>query len=330
MTDNKRTTSEASSTTSPFASLEAAVEALKQGNVVGMPTETVYGLAAKISDSGAIRKIFSTKNRPFFDPLIVHVTSVEQAKALVKDWPPSAQMLADNFWPGPLTLVLPKKDLVSDLITSGLETVAIRFPRHPVAHSLISTLGEPVAAPSANKFGRTSPSQAIHVVEEFNGEILVMDGGPCEVGIESTIVKIKETTSKIELTILRAGTLLPEQLRTALKGYTKEVVILQPGRNIEAPGQIKHHYMPTIPVLFVARSHWDKNQGQFPGFFHPCQLQLSNSPEQAARELYGQLRQCSVAPNDLIVFVREDYHQGEAWTAILDRLNRAATYHLTD
>ncbi len=318
-------------------SIAKAVQALKEGGVVAIPTETVYGLAAKITSDSAIRKIFSTKDRPFFDPLIVHVTSVEQAKTLVKEWPQSAQILAEAFWPGPLTLVLPKNNSVTDLITSGLETVGLRCPRHPMARAIIENLGEPVAAPSANRFGRTSPSTAQHVADEFKNKVLVVDGGPCEVGIESTIVKLNESHSTIDLTLLRAGAIVPEQMKTALENCShKQIIFHQPGRNIEAPGQVKHHYMPTIPVLSINRTTWDSfncsienvNLHLGASFLQPCFLNLNSSPEQAARELYSELRKCSTPPHDVIVFIKDSHHQGEYWAALLDRLNRASTYSL--
>ena len=313
-----------------------AIAVLQAGGVVAIPTETVYGLAAKISDESAIRKIFSTKNRPFFDPLIVHVSSIIQAQSLVHHWPRSADLLARKFWPGPLTLVLPKKEQVSDLITSGLDTVAIRMPRHPVALALLEALGEPLAAPSANRFGRTSPSAAEHVRDEFGEAFPILEGGTCDVGIESTIIKLQETEAHVDITLLRAGSILPEQILGALSELGKTIKIQKPGRNIEAPGQVKHHYMPAIPILLIDRAKWDLARGQLAplipllrqNFKHPTILQLSPSPEQAARELYAQMRHSSAPPNDLIIFIKEPFHQGEFWTALLDRLNRASSFQI--
>jgi L-threonylcarbamoyladenylate synthase len=171
--------------------ISVAVEKLINGEVVGIPTETVYGLGAVISKSDAIKKIFTTKERPFFDPLIVHVSGVEQAKELSLDWSAAADILAQEFWPGPLTLVLPKKN-VSDLITSGLQTVGVRCPDHKIALEIIEKVGEPIAAPSANRFGKTSPTCKKHVLEEFNDAVFVVDGGDCSVGIESTIISVLE------------------------------------------------------------------------------------------------------------------------------------------
>ncbi len=323
-----------------YLNLERAVEILKRGDVLGIPTETVYGLAAKISDDNALRKIFHTKGRPFFDPLIVHVASIEQAKMQVKEWPEGAQRLAEKFWPGPLTLVLNKQNHISELITSGLETVALRCPKHTLALKIIQELGEPLAAPSANKFGKTSPSTAQHVIEEFAGMVSVVDGGACQVGIESTIVKLTETSNRIELTLLRGGAISLEEIQSTLKCLNKEIVIYRPGTNIEAPGQIKHHYMPSIPLLFIERPLWDSlgenllqkiqkiNNKLNSQFENPCFLDLNSDPAQAARELYSKLRTCSLPPHDSIVFIKESVYQGEFWLAILDRLERASSFKL--
>lgn len=321
-------------------SLERAKELLIQGEVVGIPTETVYGLAAKISSDAAIRKIFSTKKRPFFDPLIVHVQSIEQAQTLTQDWPASAQNLAEAFWPGPLTLVLPKVPSLSDLITSGLPTVGLRMPRHPLTLELIQKVGEPLAAPSANLFGQTSPSKALHVFKEFHGEVPVLEGGDCEVGIESTIIKIHEDEVEIKITVLRAGHIRPQQIVDSLKPLNKSISLVQPGKNIEAPGQIKHHYMPSIPLVYISIGQWAQldhaisqlNSRLQTPFKNLWTLPLNEAPEQAARELYGLLRDGSEnRENDGILFVyNPEIQQGEAWEPLLDRLRRAASYCLTD
>jgi L-threonylcarbamoyladenylate synthase len=162
-----------------------ARDRLVAGDVVAIPTETVYGLAASIDSEKGLRRIFSLKERPFFDPLIVHVASLKEASSLVRDWPPIADFIGRYFWPGPLTLVLPKAERVNSLITSGLDTVAVRYPSHPLTLDLIRLVGTPLAAPSANKFGKTSPSRALHVKSEFPGtDLLILDGGECEIGVE--------------------------------------------------------------------------------------------------------------------------------------------------
>lgn len=314
--------------------IQKAVTILKNGGVVAIPTETVYGLAAKISDEQALRTIFETKNRPFFDPLIVHVTSIEEAKKLTTTWSPSVQILAETFWPGPLTFVLPKTELVSDLITSGLDTVAIRIPKHPVALEIIQQLGEPVAAPSANKFGKTSPSEANHVQQEFGESVFVVDGGACDVGIESTIIKVEEHANIVEIKFLRYGLIGEQEIRNILKTYKKTIHFSKADQKIEAPGQVKHHYMPVIPLIVIEESLWKQlgenlqaiNQKLKTNFLNPSFLKLSEKPEQAARELYGRLRTCSVKPHDVILFIKKEYQKDGFWNAILDRLQRASTF----
>jgi len=316
--------------------LTKAVEILRGGGNVAIPTETVYGLAAKISSEVALRSIFNIKNRPFFDPLIVHIASIEEAKKLTLNWPTSAQKFAEAFWPGPLTLVLPKTKLVSDLITSGLDTVAIRIPRHPLALEIIKQLGEPIAAPSANKFGKTSPSEAKHVIQEFDDKIFVVDGGPCDVGIESTIIKLEENDKLIEIKFLRLGTIVETDILNILSDSSKKIIITKADAKIEAPGQVKHHYMPTIPLIMIHIDFWKKFGGILNSvnhklntkFLNPSFLKLSTEPEQAARELYGRLRVSSENPHDVIIFIKEDHHQGSFWNAILDRLQRASTYFI--
>lgn len=324
-----------------YLSVDEAVSILDGGGNVAIPTETVYGLAAKISNETALRSIFEIKNRPFFDPLIVHVSSMDQAMSLTSAWSPLVQTLAEEFWPGPLTLVLPKTKRVSDLITSGLDTVAIRMPRHPLALEIIKKLGEPVAAPSANRFGKTSPSEALHVTQEFNHLVSIVDGGSCDVGIESTIIKIEEQGNAASPTVLvvqflRYGAIVEADIREVLKDKVKEIIFTHPGSKIEAPGQIKHHYMPSIPLIMIDEKIWKSKGSDFnsinkelrTNFCHPSILQLNDKPEQAARELYSQLRACSSQFYDSIVFIKTSKHQGEFWRALLDRLRRAATFHL--
>lgn len=316
--------------------IQRAVKILREGGVVAIPTETVYGLAAKISDEHALRSIFQVKNRPFFDPLIVHVTSIEEAKKLTSSWSAAVQELAEAFWPGPLTLILPKTTIVSDLITSGLDTVAIRIPKHPVALEIIRQLGEPVAAPSANKFGKTSPSEASHVRQEFGEQVFVVDGGACDVGIESTIIKVEENAETIGIKFLRYGLIGEHDIQLALRAQKKSIQFSKADSKIEAPGQIKHHYMPVIPLIVIEKHIWNQssenleliNQQLMTHFLNPSFLQLSEKPEQAARELYGKLRNCSAKPHDAIVYIKDNHQQGGFWEAIQDRIQRASTYSL--
>lgn len=193
----------------PMNPIDEAVRILKNGGLVAFPTETVYGLGADALDPLAVAKIFEAKERPTFDPLIVHVPDVEEAKALAAKFPPLAERLAEAFWPGPLTLVLPKKPCVPDLVTSGLPTVALRAPAHPLALELLRAFGGALAAPSANLFGHISPTTAGHVVRSLGQRVdLVLDGGPCRVGVESTVLSLIEETP----VLLRHGGVSLEEL----------------------------------------------------------------------------------------------------------------------
>ena len=328
-------------------SLDQAIQLLKNHEVVAMPTETVYGLAASISSDQGIEKIFKTKERPFFDPLIVHVASIEQAKSLVKHWPEAALMLAHEFWPGPLTLVLEKNSKVSDMITSGLTTVGLRMPQHSLALKLIEAVG-PLAAPSANKFGKTSPTQAIHVSQEFAKEnVFVLDGGPCDVGIESTILLIKNQRPPHSISILRPGHISEKQIELVLNRHQIQFEWIQAAKKIEAPGQMKHHYMPKIPLLIVDEKvlinedFLEKMTRQIqlgPNEIEGVQiekpqkkmssyelLKLSEDPVLAARHLYSELRRAAEQNKDCLIFVRRTFHQEQSWRAFFDRLNKAAT-----
>ena len=196
-------------------SIGQAVQLLRANNVVAVPTETVYGLAARISSPQALEKIFTTKERPLFDPLIVHVRDIAQARGLTQEWPAIIDHLAQTFWPGPLTVVVAKNSLVNPLITAGLDTVGLRAPAHPITQQILIDLNEPFAAPSANRFGRTSPTRAEHVEKEFSGQVAVVGGGPCQVGVESTVVRL-QTGKQMKLEILRPGQISAEQIRIAL------------------------------------------------------------------------------------------------------------------
>ena len=314
--------------------LSHALELLKSGDLVAIPTETVYGLAARIDSAEGLKKIFHIKERPFFDPLIVHVSSLPMAKTLVKSWPEIATVLADLYWPGPLTMVLPKAESVSPLITSGLETVGIRMPRHPLTLNLITQLGIPLAAPSANKFGKTSPTCAEHVLKEFSHQIYILDGGPCEVGIESTIVQIQDH----QLMILRKGSILKSDIESQLLQRGIRFTFLEPHTDqVTAPGQIKHHYMPAIPLVLAPEEmtrveilqDTQKNLPQIsgqPNTVPPAiELQLPKNPTEASRLLYSELRMCAEANAKIIYFKISPHHKEEAWAPIMDRLTRAAT-----
>lgn len=222
-----------------------AVELLRQGQVVGLPTETVYGLAADGLNSAALARIFEVKQRPLFDPLILHLADAESAFALALSVPDLARQLAARFWPGPLTLVLPKKEIVPDLATSGLPNVALRVPIHPVAQALLRAFGGPLAAPSANRFGRISPTDALAVSTELGEAVpLILDGGPCAVGLESTVLDL----SGEKPLLLRAGGIPLEELEAITGNIERSTPV---DDKPLAPGQLKHHYAPRKPLRLV-------------------------------------------------------------------------------
>jgi len=302
--------------------LQKAVLILREDGVVGIPTETVYGLAARIDSESALRQIFATKERPFFDPLIVHVSSLEQARGLVSWWPEVATVLAQRFWPGPLTLVLPKAEQVNPLITSGLPTVALRQPRHPLTQQLLEKVG-PLAAPSANKFGRVSPTRPEHVEGEFSGQVAVLDGGSCEVGIESTVLLVKNS-NPVQISILREGQILLSEIEKEMTEAKLPFTTVAAVSRAESPGHFRHHYMPSVPLVLCERiprcqEHLQvalaEKISQIPEQVEgvrvrkPSSLQnlrelvLATDPVLAARELYQRLREVAETSPDVIYFV---------------------------
>jgi L-threonylcarbamoyladenylate synthase len=229
----------------PEAAINAAVQCLQNEELVGVPTETVYGLAGSALSVKALSRIFEAKQRPYFDPLIIHVAQREWVEELTPAFSePLSAKLMDRFWPGPLTILFPKGERVPDLVTGGLKTVAIRMPHHPVLTAILGAFGKPVAAPSANQFGRVSPTTADHVYAELKGRIpLIVDAGPTQVGVESTVVRV--VSGRVE--ILRPGPVTEEMLR--------EVCPIRERRKsgkIEAPGQTASHYAPKKPVHISA------------------------------------------------------------------------------
>lgn len=328
--------------------VNAAAEALRQGRLVAMPTETVYGLAAPIASPDSVRAVFELKQRPLFDPLIVHVAGIDDAKQLVTHWPEEAQILAERFWPGPLSIVLDKADSVDPLITAGLETVAVRCPDHALARELIAIAG-PLAAPSANRFGRTSPTTPEHVMDEFPeaSDLLILDGGECETGIESTVVRIDQKNSAIEL--LRPGLVTPGEIAHALssKGLQRDMLDLtadfehstNPGRTGEpampAPGMLRRHYQPSRPLVIVLTTKdapLDRVRDHAAAMIGAersesiVELELGDEPLLAARTLYATMRDCAERDGIEAMLVRKtDERTGEAWNAIWNRLERAAS-----
>ena len=230
--------------------MERAAAIIRAGGLVAFPTETVYGLGANALDATAVRRIFEAKQRSLDDPVIVHLASSQDVEAVALEVPPTAQALAARFWPGPLTLVLPKRDVVPDVATSGLPSVAVRVPSHPVAQALIRAAGVPIAAPSANRFMRTSATTAQHVVEDLDDRVdLILDGGPTPFGIESTVVSVLDS----DVRLLRPGAVTPETIADVLSTLDPPVALtLGPARGAASPGMLARHYSPNASLFLIS------------------------------------------------------------------------------
>lgn len=311
--------------------MERLAGAFDQGRLIAIPTETVYGLAAPIDRPELIERIFQIKGRPPDNPLIVHVASHQQARRCVAHWPALAQTLAEHFWPGPLTLVLPRSPIVSNRITAGQDTVALRMPDHPVALALIEALGSPVVAPSANLFTRLSPTSAADVAEVFSpAEVLVLEGGRCRVGIESTIVAVDEASRT--LWWLRPGQIDQDRLRALLpSGWRLSAPADQdaaPGGLI-APGSMAIHYRPDKPlrVTIVAdQNELGRVRSRLQADPTTCLVELPDEPGAAARELYAALRRADARPGrsiDLVLSAR--WLAEAAWEGVINRLRKSAS-----
>jgi L-threonylcarbamoyladenylate synthase len=295
--------------------IEQAARIVREGGLVVFPTETVYGLGANALDACAIRKIYALKGRPVTSPLIVHVASIEQGKALAAEWLPEAERLARQYWPGPLTIVVPKKATVPDEVTAGLPTVGLRMPRHPVALELLREAGVPIAAPSANRFTQLSPTTAEHVREAFGAETpFLLDGGPCEVGLESTVIAV----TREGLEVLRPGMAYVTSAMAASSGE---------GEGHRAPGQHRKHYSPKTRVVLVSRGHLpSEGAGAYLWLDYNAvaaeKQRMPEQPEQYAAELYSALHKFDHQDFDWIaVELPPDVPE---WAAIRDRLARAA------
>ncbi|MDE1169911.1 MAG: L-threonylcarbamoyladenylate synthase [Verrucomicrobium sp.] len=308
--------------------IEKAVGLLRAGEVVGMPTETVYGLAGDAFSAPALARIFAVKKRPFFDPLILHVADRAAADRCVAEWTPLAEQLAEKFWPGPLTLILPKRPEVPDLATSGLPLVGVRAPRHPAAQRLLRAFGGPLAAPSANRFGRISPTTAAAVREELGAAVpLVLDGGPCEIGVESSIVAFIDG----EPVLLRAGGVPLEALEAVAGKIGREGGRL----SAAAPGQLPQHYAPRTRVRIVTPEQAEEldwvaraqagliGWGALPeGYKAVCNLSPAKNFAEAAARLFGALRELDAAGVEEIWAL--PLPEEDLGRAVNDRLRRAA------
>ncbi|HEX5430350.1 MAG TPA: L-threonylcarbamoyladenylate synthase [Bryobacteraceae bacterium] len=294
-------------------SISEAAAILRAGDLVAFPTETVYGLGANALDPAAVEKIYKLKGRPATSPLIVHVASAEMARGISAEWPTLADELARRWWPGPLTLVLPKKASIPDVVTAGLPTVGVRVPNHPVALALIEAAGVPIAAPSANRFTGVSPTASAHVRQEFP-DLPVLEGGPSQVGIESTVVAIEHG----KLKLLRPGMVSLGDLEQAAA---------EAGAAHPAPGMHPRHYSPRTPLLLLNGSSTLPNG---PGAylwrerFRPAsrEIQMPGDPAGYAARLYAVLHELDTGAWPWIA-VELPPDQPE-WAAIRDRLQRAA------
>lgn len=309
--------------------LQKAAKYLEEGELVGIPTETVYGLAGNALDADAVSQIFKVKNRPTFDPLIVHTDSIEKVQTFVSELSPTALLLSRHFWAGAITLLLPKKPIIPDLVTSGSPLVAIRIPNHPLTLALLRSLPFPLAAPSANPFGYISPTTAQHVVAQLGDKIpYILDGGACALGLESTIVGFENNVP----TIYRKGGISVE----AIEQVVGEVQVKTfSTSNPQAPGMLKSHYAPRIPLIIgnideLISQFADRNVGilsfrkHFPQVNEKHQIALSASGDlaEAAKHLFAAMRHLDGL--DLEIILAELLPEQDLGRAINDRLRRAA------
>ena len=308
-----------------MSELERAADIIRSGGVVAFPTETVYGLGANALDPMAVARIFELKERPSFDPLIVHIADMEQLGTLTPSEDARIHDLADEFWPGPLTLILPKTAVVPDIVTSGLPTVGVRMPNHPLALKLIRAAGCPIAAPSANKFGRVSPTEAWHVKKHLPEVDYVLDGGKTTVGIESTIVQLQPDGFQV----LRPGAITREDLNRVLPESKQEHS--PPGP--QAPGMLESHYSPSKPFyLFNADllSRIDPSRAGYirfvreapEGFARVLSLSPSGDMREYATRIFAAMHELEAA--DVEVIVAEPIAEEGIGIAIMDRLRKAA------
>lgn len=318
-----------------------AAEIIQNGGLVAFPTETVYGLGANALDADAVTRIFVAKERPSHDPLIVHLSGLDQLPAVARSAPPAAQALAAAFWPGPLTLVLPKQPAVPALVTSGLDTVAVRVPDHPVAQALLAAAGVPIAAPSANRFGHTSPTTAQHVWHDLHSRIdAILDGGPTPIGVESTVLDVSTAPPRI----LRPGGVTAEMLEAVIGPVVALRREAAGDDGLPSPGLLETHYAPRAELIFcqgpaaaealaaelVAALAAGRRVGvlaldaeadelaQAGALVYPLGADLSS----VARRLYAGMRWLDAQEVDVILC--RDFGSDGLGLAIRDRLTRAA------
>ena len=306
------------------AEIARAAQLLRTRGLVAFPTETVYGLGASALDAKSVARIYAVKGRPATSPLIVHVASIEMAKSLVTAWPEAATLLATKFWPGPLTLVLPKRPIIPDIVTAGLPTVGLRVPAHPVALSLIRFAGFPLAAPSANRFTELSPTTADHVRQSLGAQVdLILDGGPCQVGIESTVLSLAESRP----TLLRPGGVSRTEIE-AIIGPIATPQESQSGAH-SSPGMHPRHYSPRTKLLLTETGNLPpEGRGIYLQHDHPParhNVDTRQMPADAATyaaALYDALHQADTG--DYTWIAVDLPPNTPEWEAVHDRLRRAA------
>lgn len=328
-------------------SLAEAGALIRSGALVAFPTETVYGLGANALDAAAVKRIFEAKGRPGDNPLIVHISAIDQLSPLVASAPgPAAQKLMAACWPGPMTLIFPKSPAVPAEVTAGLDTVAIRYPAHPAARALIDAARRPVAAPSANRSGRPSPTAAEHVMEDMNGRIpLILDGGPCAVGLESTVIDVTGATPRI----LRPGGITPERIEAICGGVTVDDAVLRPlreGEKPRSPGMKYRHYAPAGALTIVQGEEsavagticrlYDEALAQgkhplilaleahIPAYGDRRALSLGADAQAMAHAMFARLREADALGVD--VLFSEAVATDGVGLAVMNRLERAAGF----
>ena len=329
-------------------SIEEAAQLIRDGELVGMPTETVYGLGANALDETAVRKIFVAKGRPADNPLIVHVSCLDEIAPLVRGVPESARRLMEAFWPGPMTLILPKSDAIPSVVSAGLDTVGIRLPSSEAARALIRAAGRPIAAPSANRSGRPSPTTAQHVFEDMDGRIpLILDGGASEVGVESSVI---DATGEVPV-ILRPGGITPEMVERVLGDVRVDEHVMSPlaeGDVVRSPGMKYKHYAPKAKTVIFdgeaerviaaicARYDTAEASGERPAilgfdehdFGTRTRISLGSvkRPQDAAARLFGALRELDERGET--VALCEAVEATGIGLAVMNRMGRAAGFDI--
>ncbi len=321
---------------------------IRSGALVAFPTETVYGLGANALDADAVKRIFEAKGRPGDNPLIVHISAVEQLRPLISVEPsPMARALMDACWPGPMTLIFPKSEIVPPAVTAGLDTVAVRFPAHPAARALIDVARRPVAAPSANRSGRPSPTTAAHVLADMDGRIpMILDGGPCAVGLESTVIDMTGDVPRI----LRPGGVTPEMIEAVCGAARVDEAVMRPlreGERPRSPGMKYRHYAPRgsltvvqgdeAAVIARIKQLYDAAEGtplilalegHLPAYGDRRALSLGADAAGMARALFDALRQADDLGADALF--SEAVPADGLGLAVMNRLGRAAAFHIIE